>query len=48
MLRHESEDLKNGVFIQTAEEMLDAENLFLENAALLNGLLDALIEQQRR
>jgi len=43
MLQHESEDLKDGAFIQTAEEMLNRENHFAENAAVLNCLLDSLV-----
>lgn len=44
MLQHESEDLKEGAFIQTAEKMLNTENHFAENTALLNCLLAALIQ----
>jgi len=44
MLQHESEDFKEGAFIQTADEMLNTENHFAENTALLNGLLAALIQ----
>ncbi len=43
MLQHEGEDLKEGAFIQTADEMLKAENHFVENETLLNSLLAALI-----
>ncbi len=46
MLQHESEDLKEGAFIQTAEEMLNTENHFVENTALLNSLLAALIANE--
>lgn len=46
MLRHEGEDLKAGKFIQTADEMVAAENRFAENAALLNNLLSALMPER--
>lgn len=48
MLQHESEDLKAGEFIQTAEEMLDRESRFDGNAALLNCLLDSIELQKRK
>ncbi len=47
MLQYESEDLKTGEFIQTAEEMIGEATRFDGNAALLNCLLDS-IELQRR
>ncbi|MBA3355769.1 MAG: hypothetical protein H0U18_07485 [Pyrinomonadaceae bacterium] len=48
MLQHESEDLKAGEFIQTAEEMLEEATSFDGNAALLNCLLDSIKLQRRK